>query len=66
MQYEKLALKQEKYCSKCKLGIDNKVTNTLHTQRIGHIAEVNMRTLSEKWCLNAHRNKEGIYVFTGT
>ena len=45
-----LAAKQEKHCEKHKVGLTTKLTNTVHTKNIGHIAGVIMKISSEKWC----------------
>ena len=37
-------------CTKQKLELATKSTNTVHTQRTGYIVEVNMKISSDKWC----------------
>ena len=44
-----LAKKQEKCCAKCKLGLATKLTNAVHTQRIGHAAVASVKMSPEKW-----------------
>ena len=43
-----LAVKQEKHCAKHNFALTTKLTNAVHTKKIGHIAGVNMKTSSEK------------------
>ena len=61
---KELVLKQAKYCEIFNMSIATKVTNPVHTKRIGHIAGVNIKMPSEKWHLkNVERElgiKEGI------
>ena len=46
LSIKELAEKQKKYCLKYKLGLSTKVTNPVHTQRIGYIAGANMKISS--------------------